>query len=318
MKVAQGVVTDIASPAERPKLLAHIGACLAGAFVIGPLISGLLAVYSLRLPLFVAAGSSGIALLVAIVKLRETNEAVLRQQTKRNADDVCAIGEFGGATMRAADTLGDEKSAESFASDDSESNLKLEEESESSDGKSTAKGRKLKDEENEIGDGKSTTKGRKLKDEESGNKADDSVPRRTQMLVLCAAFLTFAAMFSQVSLMTLLALVVDCRFGWTASEVGFVIGAAGLVVVLVQAVAFARVQRWLGSSPRVGVLGLVSSLAGQAIILSGDSIPTLLVGLYVMFVGTGLVMPATPTIISFLAPKRKQVSFVFFSHGIKM
>lgn len=72
VSVAQGAVTDIASPARRAPLLGMLGAAFGVGFVIGPAIGGLASLGSTRLPFFVAAGIAAINALVALRRLPET------------------------------------------------------------------------------------------------------------------------------------------------------------------------------------------------------------------------------------------------------
>ena len=73
--VAQGAVTDLASPEDRPRLLGLLGAAFGVGFVIGPAIGGL-AKFHASLPFVIAGVLATINGLVAIVRLPETRHHV--------------------------------------------------------------------------------------------------------------------------------------------------------------------------------------------------------------------------------------------------
>jgi DHA1 family tetracycline resistance protein-like MFS transporter len=73
VSVAQGAVTDVASPAERPRLLGLLGAAFGVGFVLGPALGGLAALWGPRVPFFVAAAIAFANGLVAWKRLPETH-----------------------------------------------------------------------------------------------------------------------------------------------------------------------------------------------------------------------------------------------------
>lgn len=72
VSVAQGAVTDLASPAQRPRLLGMLGAAFGVGFVIGPALGGLGSLGGPRVPFFIAGGIAFVNGVVAIVRLPET------------------------------------------------------------------------------------------------------------------------------------------------------------------------------------------------------------------------------------------------------
>ena len=78
VSVAQGAVTDLASPEQRPRLLGMLGAAFGVGFVIGPALGGLGSLIGPRVPFFVAGGIAFVNGLVAIVRLPETRPSTRR------------------------------------------------------------------------------------------------------------------------------------------------------------------------------------------------------------------------------------------------
>ena len=72
VSVAQGAVTDVISPADRPRALGLLGAAFGVGFVLGPAIGGLAAFGGPHVPFYVAAAIAGLNGLVAIRRLPET------------------------------------------------------------------------------------------------------------------------------------------------------------------------------------------------------------------------------------------------------
>ncbi|HTI87566.1 MAG TPA: MFS transporter [Alphaproteobacteria bacterium] len=78
--VAQAAAADMSTPAERPKAMGMIGAAFGLGFLVGPAIGGVLSGVALgpsqiAPPAFAAASLSTIALILAIVLLKESNPA---------------------------------------------------------------------------------------------------------------------------------------------------------------------------------------------------------------------------------------------------
>ncbi|MGD9705926.1 MAG: MFS transporter [Acidimicrobiia bacterium] len=83
--VAQGAVTDIATPEERPRLLGLLGAAFGVGFVVGPALGGLASLGGPHVPFYVAAVVALVNALVALKRLPETRpharaEAALPRQ----------------------------------------------------------------------------------------------------------------------------------------------------------------------------------------------------------------------------------------------
>ena len=75
VSVAQGAVTDVVAPEDRPRALGMLGAAFGVGFVIGPAIGGLAALGGPKVPFFIAAAIAAINGLVAIRRLPETHGA---------------------------------------------------------------------------------------------------------------------------------------------------------------------------------------------------------------------------------------------------
>lgn len=72
LSVAQAAVADMATPAQRPKLVGMLGAAFGVGFVFGPAIGGLAALGGPHVPFYVAAGLAGVNAIAALVRLPET------------------------------------------------------------------------------------------------------------------------------------------------------------------------------------------------------------------------------------------------------
>ena len=70
--VAQAAVGDIATPAERPRLLGLLGAAFGVGFVLGPALGGVFALIDPSTPFFVAAAIAGLNAATAWFRLPET------------------------------------------------------------------------------------------------------------------------------------------------------------------------------------------------------------------------------------------------------
>lgn len=73
-------------PAEdRSTYLSRLNACGTAAYIVGPAIGGVLALVNNHFPLYMAGITSGIALVLAIFFLKESNPLVLqRREAKKN------------------------------------------------------------------------------------------------------------------------------------------------------------------------------------------------------------------------------------------
>lgn len=86
--VAQGAVTDVAPPSQRPRLLGLLGAAFGVGFVVGPALGGLAALGGEHLPFYVAGTVALVNAIVAFFRLPETRsvEARLAARELRDAD----------------------------------------------------------------------------------------------------------------------------------------------------------------------------------------------------------------------------------------
>jgi multidrug resistance protein len=83
--VAQGAVTDLAPPSERPRLLGLLGAAFGVGFVVGPALGGLASLGGEHIPFFVAGTVALINAIVAWRRLPETRPAEVRQTAREAA-----------------------------------------------------------------------------------------------------------------------------------------------------------------------------------------------------------------------------------------
>lgn len=81
--VAQGAVTDVAAPDQRPRLLGLLGAAFGVGFVIGPALGGLASLGGVHVPFFVAGTLALINAVVAWFRLPETRPKDSRSRVTR-------------------------------------------------------------------------------------------------------------------------------------------------------------------------------------------------------------------------------------------
>jgi MFS transporter, DHA1 family, tetracycline resistance protein len=96
ISVAQAYIADVTTPENRAKGMGGLGAALGLGFVLGPAMGGLLAGgdpahIEVALPSFVAAGLSALALLVALVRLKESLTPELRARARKQPGRVAQI-----------------------------------------------------------------------------------------------------------------------------------------------------------------------------------------------------------------------------------
>jgi multidrug resistance protein len=72
LSVAQAAVVDMATPAQRPRLVGMLSAAFGVGFVLGPAIGGLAALGGPHVPFYVAAALAAVNAVAAIVRLPET------------------------------------------------------------------------------------------------------------------------------------------------------------------------------------------------------------------------------------------------------
>ena len=80
------VVADVTSAEDRNKYLSRLDACISFAFIIGPAIGGILAQVNNHFPMYVAGVVSGIAMIVALIFLEESNPKILKQKAKSEVE----------------------------------------------------------------------------------------------------------------------------------------------------------------------------------------------------------------------------------------
>lgn len=67
-------VADIVKPADRPTYLSYVNAVLSTCFIIGPLIGGGFAIFSIRAPYFAAAGMAGFEVILVALFVEEPSQ----------------------------------------------------------------------------------------------------------------------------------------------------------------------------------------------------------------------------------------------------
>ena len=97
---AQAYIADVTPPEKRAKGMGMIGAAFGLGFTIGPAFGGLLAgrdplAANLALPAFVAAGLSGVALILAALRLKESLDPALCSSAARPGRLAMARGALG-------------------------------------------------------------------------------------------------------------------------------------------------------------------------------------------------------------------------------
>lgn len=122
------------------------------------------------------------------------------------------------------------------------------------------------------------------------------VPALVQLLVV--SFVATAALGAFEATFPLLA---EDRVGVDLSSIGLVFAAVGLGVVLVRGLLVAPVGRWLGE-PAALRLGLALNGVGLVALAPAASWPALSVGLALVVVGQGLLLPFLSSTVAGLAP----------------
>ena len=97
--VAQGAVTDLASPEDRPRLLGVLGAAFGVGFVVGPAIGGLASLGGPHVP-FVVAGT--VALVNGLIAIRRLPETLRRHEPRPERKTAASAPEPGRASSRPA------------------------------------------------------------------------------------------------------------------------------------------------------------------------------------------------------------------------
>ena len=99
VSVAQGAVTDVVDPAERPRALGLLGAAFGGGFVVGPALGGLASLGGPHLPFYVASGLALLNALVALRRLPETRPRGARADAPRRDARVARVWSLALATF---------------------------------------------------------------------------------------------------------------------------------------------------------------------------------------------------------------------------
>ena len=76
-------MADVTTAEDRNKYLSRLDACISFGYIIGPAIGGILVQVNNHFPMYVAGVVSGIAMIVAMIFLEESNPKVLKQREKK-------------------------------------------------------------------------------------------------------------------------------------------------------------------------------------------------------------------------------------------
>lgn len=80
------VIADLIPAEDRSIYLSRLDACVTAAFILGPAIGGILGQVNNHFPLYVAGVASGVAMIVAMIFLKESNPLVIqRRNAKKNS-----------------------------------------------------------------------------------------------------------------------------------------------------------------------------------------------------------------------------------------
>lgn len=77
------VIADVSPAEDRNKYLSRLDACVSFAFIVGPTLGGFLAQVNNHFPMYIAGVISGIAMIVALIFLKESNPKVLKQMEEK-------------------------------------------------------------------------------------------------------------------------------------------------------------------------------------------------------------------------------------------
>lgn len=84
--VHSSVIADLIPAEDRSIYLSRLDACVTAAFILGPAIGGILGQVNNHFPLYVAGVASGVAMIVAMIFLNESNPLVIqRRNAKKNS-----------------------------------------------------------------------------------------------------------------------------------------------------------------------------------------------------------------------------------------
>ena len=79
------VIADIIPAEDRSTYLSRLNACGTAAYIVGPAIGGVLALVNNHFPLYMAGITSGIAMVLAIFFLKESNPLVLQRREAKKS-----------------------------------------------------------------------------------------------------------------------------------------------------------------------------------------------------------------------------------------
>ena len=86
LSIHYSVIADLVPAEDRSIFLSRLDACVTAAFILGPAIGGILGQVNNHFPLYVAGVASGIAMIIAMIFLKESNPIVLqRRNAKKNS-----------------------------------------------------------------------------------------------------------------------------------------------------------------------------------------------------------------------------------------
>jgi len=272
VSVAQAAVGDVAPPSQRARLMGLLGAAFGIGFVIGPSIGALAALGGAHVPFLIAAAIAAINGLVAIRRLPETARGV-DGHPKADPEVVAArAAEF--AELEAAAREGSATATDPARDDAVVAAL---------DAERIAAEPAL--------DGPGIVEPAHLA---APSRSARDVDRRGIMRLIVVAFVAMVAFAGFEATFSLLA---QERFSLTLASTSAVFAAVGVVLVGVQGGLVHPVTSRLGERGTLR-FGLVSNAAGLALLAVDLGWPGLVVALFLLTVGQGLLTPTLSSAVS--------------------
>ena len=85
LSIHYSVIADLVPAEDRSIFLSRLDACVTAAFILGPAIGGILGQVNNHFPLYVAGVASGIAMIIAMIFLKESNPIVLQRRNAKKS-----------------------------------------------------------------------------------------------------------------------------------------------------------------------------------------------------------------------------------------
>lgn len=107
------VIADLIPAEDRSIYLSRLDACVTAAFILGPAIGGILGQVNNHFPLYVAGVASGVAMIVAMIFLKESNPLVIqRRNAKKNGVTVAPTESVAAPAAESVVEVKEEKKEE--------------------------------------------------------------------------------------------------------------------------------------------------------------------------------------------------------------